>query len=162
MVSPFFLGKHFYRSDQPKTADGRPPRGGAHRNWTSSTSMGDRPPASAAGRADLPIPAPTRRSRPTGRSGSWVDSASPKCAFVLSRARDGFSGSAPSWVRLRSHLRGRFQATKGPDVAWGDLRPEPGLGGIRMLFLEPAGYEWSYPGSGHNFKKNAQWGKHSS
>ena len=44
---------------------------------------------------------------------------SPKCAFVLSRARDGFSGSAPSWVRLRSHLRGRFQATKGPDVAWG-------------------------------------------
>ena len=30
-----FFGKHFYRSDQPKTADGRPPRGGAHRNWTS-------------------------------------------------------------------------------------------------------------------------------
>jgi hypothetical protein len=47
------------------------------------------------------------------------EAASPKCAFVPSRARDGFSGSAPSWVRLRSHLRGRFQATKGPDVAWG-------------------------------------------
>jgi hypothetical protein len=31
----FFFGKHFYRSDQPKTADGRPPRRGAHRNWTS-------------------------------------------------------------------------------------------------------------------------------
>ena len=24
----FFFGKHFYRSDQPKTADGRPPRRG--------------------------------------------------------------------------------------------------------------------------------------
>ena len=42
-----------------------------------------------------------------------------KVRFRLEGPRDGFSGFEPSWARLMSTLRGRFQTTKGPDVALG-------------------------------------------
>ena len=42
-----------------------------------------------------------------------------KVWFRLEGGCDGFSGFEPSWARLMSTLRGRFQTTKGPDVALG-------------------------------------------
>ena len=71
--------------------------------------------AAAAAHGPAPVQATWQIRSHKGPRRAVRNFTSPKCAFVLSRARDGFSGSAPSWVRLRSHLRGRFQATKGPD-----------------------------------------------
>ena len=91
---------------------------------------------------DLPPKRQRTFSRREHGMQGWLDQphpASPKCAFVLSRARDGFSGSAPSWVRLLSTLRGRFQATKGPDVAWGTCVLSRGRKELNCYFLSLRG-----------------------
>ena len=79
--------------------------------------------------------------------------SSPKCAFVLSRARDGFSGSAPSWVRLRPPLRGRFQATKGPDVAWGTCVLSRTRDELNCYFLSRRGASGLTPAQDTTLKK---------
>ena len=79
--------------------------------------------------------------------------ASPKCAFVLSRARDGFPGSAPSWVRLRSPLRGRFQATKGPDVALGTCVLSRTRNELNCYFLSRWGASGLTPAQDTTLKK---------
>ena len=68
--------------------------------------MGDRPPASTAGHAELPIPAPTSRPRPTGRSGSWVDSghqASARRGIQLDIRPHAASDSQPRSAIGRPH-----------------------------------------------------------
>ncbi len=88
--------------------------------------MGDRPPASAAGRADLPIPAPTRRSGPTGRSGSSVGCQWPtptgKCQCEVHPAGPGAVSDSPlRWAIGRPH--------RPPDMPSSRSQPLPlGLG----------------------------------
>ena len=80
-----------------------------------------------------------------------------KVRFRLEGPRDGFSGFEPSWARLMSTLRGRFQTTKGPDVALGTFVMSRCEDVICSYYLSPGRCRTSVRDQAHGEIPNTFW-----